>query len=218
MPVCSPRPAAASRHPRLRRRLRRRPTAPPTCSWESGDPASTPFRPACPGCSTPTGKAFTGRTGAIRAFGAGETYPQIWLRDSATLVPLSRFHEGRPALESWLVEHLAHQDGSGALFDWIAPGEPKDFPYAPQARVVYRDGSLVMTADKNTTESDQESSAVLAAAIVFASLGDAAWLQRDVAGRILPDGSTWPWATSSECASTHERVWSSPPSRRTGVT
>ena len=160
-------------------------TAPPTCSWESGDPALDALQARLPRLLDANRKAFTGRTGAIRAFGAGETYPQIWLRDSATLVPLSRFHEGRPALESWLVEHLAHQDGSGALFDWIAPGEPKDFPYAPQARVVYRDGSLVMTADKNTTESDQESSAVLAAAIVFASLGDAAWLQRDVAGRTL---------------------------------
>lgn len=159
--------------------------ATPTCTWESGDPALDALAARLPPLLDANRKSFVGRTGAVRAFGAGEAYPQIWLRDSATLVPLSRFHEGRPALESWLVEHLAHQEDSGALFDWIAPGEPKDFPFAPQARVVYRDGPLVMTADKNTTESDQESSAILAGALAFASTGDAAWLQRDVAGRPL---------------------------------
>ena len=159
--------------------------AAPTCSWESGDPALDALAARLPPLLAANRKSFIGRTGAVRAFGAGEAYPQIWLRDSATLVPLSRFHEGRLALESWLVEHLAHQEDSGALFDWIAPGEPTNFPYAPQARVVYRDDPLVMTADKNTTESDQESSAVLGAALAFASTGDAAWLQRDVAGRPL---------------------------------
>ena len=159
--------------------------ASPTCTWESGDPALDALAARLPPLLDANRKSFVGRTGAVRAFGAGAAYPQIWLRDSATLLPLSRFHEGRPALESWLIEHLAHQADSGALFDWIAPGEPKDFPYAPQARVVYRDGTLVMTADKNTTESDQESSAVLAAALAFASRGDAAWLQRDVVGRRL---------------------------------
>lgn len=161
------------------------PASPPQTFWESGDPALDALQPRLSSMLDANRKAFVGRTGPIRAFGAGEAYPQIWLRDSASLLPFSRFREGRPALESWLVEHLAHQEVSGALFDWIAPGEPSSFPYAPRARVVYRHGSLVMTADKNTTAADQEASAVLAAAVVFSTVGDPAWLRRDVAGRPL---------------------------------
>ncbi len=35
-------------------------------------------------------RRFAGQTGAVDGFGAGEAYPQVWLRDSATLLPLSR--------------------------------------------------------------------------------------------------------------------------------
>ena len=47
-------------------------------------------------------KAFAGRTGMVRGFGAGTTYPQIWIRDSATLLPLTRWHYDRAHLQTWL--------------------------------------------------------------------------------------------------------------------
>jgi len=37
-------------------------------------------------------RSFSGRLGAVKGFGAGESYPQIWLRDSATLIPVTRFY------------------------------------------------------------------------------------------------------------------------------
>ncbi len=132
-------------------------------------------------------KQLDGRTGTVVGFGAGDLYPQIWLRDSATLVPLTRYHYPRDYLTRWLEEHLAHQRESGALFDWVAAGEPSDFPYAPHAEEVFRSGAVVLTADKNTCEADQETSAVLAAGHVLDALGDPAWLKQPVVGRPLVD-------------------------------
>ncbi len=103
---------------------------------------------------------FAGRTGEISGFAAGGGYPQIWLRDANTILPASRWYYGEAWLRTWLEEHLAFQDAAGGLRDWIDNrGE----------------------ADKNTTETDQETSAVQAAAEVAALLGPD-WLRKPVAG------------------------------------
>ncbi|PYQ15670.1 MAG: hypothetical protein DMF80_08205 [Acidobacteria bacterium] len=133
-------------------------------------------------------KELRGRTGLVRGFGAGTAYPQIWLRDSATLLPLARWLYPRDYLDSWLVEHLAHQRADGALRDWIAAGWPSAFRRdAPAVEAVYREGPVVISADRNTTEADQEASAVEAAHQVFRITADRAWLRGAVAGRPLVD-------------------------------
>ena len=50
-------------------------------------------------------KSFRGRSGEVSGFGAGAHYPQIWLRDSATLLPVTRFFYERELLTSWIEEH-----------------------------------------------------------------------------------------------------------------
>ena len=131
-------------------------------------------------------KQFAGRTGAVHGFGAGTIYPQIWLRDSATLLPLVRYRYPRAYLESWIEEHLAHQGPEGELYDWIALGEPERFRAdAPRVRVTFRQGTQTLSADRNTTMNDQESSAVLAAAQAFRITGDTAWLRKPIAGHPL---------------------------------
>jgi hypothetical protein len=131
-------------------------------------------------------KEFRGRTGPVRGFGAGTLYPQVWVRDSATLIPLTRYLYSREHLTSWIEEHLAHQRRDGALPDWVAVGEASHFTAdAPRAAEVFRAPGVVLTADRNTSESDQESSAVDAAAQAFAITGDRAWLSRAVAGQPL---------------------------------
>ena len=45
-------------------------------------------------------KEFRGRTSLVRGFGAGTLYPQVWLRDSATLIPATRFLYSREHLTS----------------------------------------------------------------------------------------------------------------------
>jgi len=88
---------------------------------------------------------FKGSTGKVSAFIAGESYPQVWLRDANTAIPASRYFFGREHLRSWLEEHLALQMSNGSLQDWFDP--------------------MGRTA-RNTTETDQEASAVQAAAQV----------------------------------------------------
>jgi hypothetical protein len=107
--------------------------------------------------------AFRGRTGLVRGFAAGTAYPQIWLRDAATIIPASRFLYPLPYLRSWLIEHLAFQKPNGELQDWIdARGR----------------------SDKNTTETDQETSAVQAASQITDLVGPA-WLGEPVEGATI---------------------------------
>ena len=103
---------------------------------------------------------FSGKTGKISGFAAGVDYPQIWLRDANTILPASRYFYDRSFLASWLEEHLAFQKENGSLEDWIdSRGK----------------------SDKNTTETDQESSAVQTAFQIFNLLGSQ-WLGKPIDG------------------------------------
>ena len=103
-------------------------------------------------------KAFDGPEGAVRGFGAGEAYPQIWLRDSSWIVDAAAAYYPQEALTSWLDLHLAHPEEGGRLRDWVAKGSAAAFrEWAPRAQAI---GSVAF--DTNTNESDQESSAALA--------------------------------------------------------
>lgn len=104
---------------------------------------------------------FAGKMGEVSGFAAGSGYPQIWLRDAATILPASRLFYDAPFLASWIVEHLAYQKTDGGLEDWIdSRGK----------------------SDKNTVETDQETSAVRAAAEVVRIVGPE-WLKTDIAGK-----------------------------------
>jgi len=109
--------------------------------------------------------AFQGRTGKISGFTAGAGYPQVWLRDAATIIPASRYYYPESFLTSWLEEHLAYQKPDGSLEDWI-DGQGR--------------------SDKNTVETDQEASAVQSAYQVFLIKGTA-WLEKRVAGKTILD-------------------------------
>lgn len=103
---------------------------------------------------------FQGKATHVFGFSPGSDYPQIWLRDANTILPASRFFYDRRFLISWIEEHLAFQTKEGSLFDWIdARGE----------------------TDKNTTETDQETSAVQAAYQVYQLLGSE-WLTQNIQG------------------------------------
>jgi len=109
--------------------------------------------------------AFKGRTGKVQGFVAGASYPQIWLRDANTIIPASQYFFGGEHLRSWLDEHLALQKNSGSLADWIDPAG---------------------RSDKNTSATDQETSAVQAAAQVC-RLGGADWLTDKVGDKRIID-------------------------------
>jgi hypothetical protein len=124
-------------------------------------------------------RTFSTPNGPVEGFGAGEVYPQIWLRDSAWLVPaVARFYDV-PALTSWLDLHLDVAEKNGRLRDWMAAASPETFrEWAPRVSAV---GQIAV--DTNTNESDQEPSAALsycrmARAVGEAALGDAATNER----------------------------------------
>ncbi len=106
---------------------------------------------------------FQGKATQVFGFSPGEDYPQIWLRDANTILPASRLFYDSRFLSSWIEEHLAFQTAEGSLNDWIdAKGE----------------------ADKNTTETDQETSAVQAAYQVYQLLGTD-WLAKNIQGKSI---------------------------------
>jgi len=108
---------------------------------------------------------FKGRSGRVYGFTPGKDYPQIWLRDANTIIPASQYFYDLPYLSSWLEEHLYFQEKNGALQDWIdAAGQ----------------------SDKNTTETDQEASAVQAAFQVYQLTGSN-WLKKKVKGQKIID-------------------------------
>ena len=56
-------------------------------SYRTGDPAIDGLQPMVAQTLSANRKTFTGKNGTVQGFGAGTTYPQIWIRDSATLLP-----------------------------------------------------------------------------------------------------------------------------------
>ena len=128
-------------------------------------------------------KQISGRLGVVRGFGAGDAYPQIWVRDSATILQLSRWLYPREELTSWVEELLAAQKPDGGIVDWIAAGAPERFvEWAPRAHAVFEVGSTTLTADTNTTEADQESSMVQAVHLVYQATSDDRWLKKRIMG------------------------------------
>jgi len=109
--------------------------------------------------------AFAGRSGPVSAFSAGRLYPQVWIRDAATTIQASRYYSPEGEIVSWLEELLAFQEAGGGLPDW----------FDSRGR-----------SDKNTTETDQEASAILAAARAVEILGPG-WLEKKIAGRPILD-------------------------------
>lgn len=104
---------------------------------------------------------FSGETGNIHGFSPGSDYHQIWLRDANTIIPASRYFYSREYLISWLEEHLFFQKESGSLEDWFDS-----------------EGNT----DKNTTETDQEASAVQSAYQVCQLVGKN-WLSKEINGK-----------------------------------
>jgi|GEM_PF-6133298 hypothetical protein len=109
--------------------------------------------------------SFPGKSGLISAFSAGSLYPQIWIRDAATTIQASRYYSPAEEIVSWLEEFLAFQETGGGLPDW----------FDSHGR-----------SDKNTTETDQEASAILAAARAVEIHGPG-WLEKKIAGRPVLD-------------------------------
>lgn len=112
--------------------------------------------------------------GRLFGFAAGSDYPQLWIRDTATMLPYARFFYPAGDLRGIVDRFFAAQSPQGEVQDWVDTSG---------------------RCDKNTVESDQESSLVLAAWPL--ALSDPAWLNGVMAGvsrlRRLDMALEWLW-------------------------
>lgn len=107
-------------------------------------------------------------------FAAGSDYPQVWIRDTATMMGYARFFYPLADLQGVIDRFFKAQGPRGEIQDWV---------------------DSIGRGDKNTVESDQESSLVLAAWPL--ALADPSWLGGEVAGvsrlRRLEMALEWLW-------------------------
>jgi hypothetical protein len=100
--------------------------------------------------------------GNLFGFAAGSDYPQVWIRDTATFIAYAKlfysFDELAPGIEMF----MAHQGHQGDIVDWI---------------------DLSGKVDKNTVETDQESSLVLAAYQIATS--NPKWLTKKINNKTI---------------------------------
>ena len=112
--------------------------------------------------------------GEFFAFAAGTTYPQAWIRDTATMMNYARFFYPLSDLQAIVDRFLRTQGPQGEIQDWV---------------------DTIGRCDKNTVETDQESSLILAAFPL--ALCDPGWLDGAVAGvtrlNRLDGALEWVW-------------------------
>jgi hypothetical protein len=112
--------------------------------------------------------------GKLFGFAAGTTYPQVWIRDTATMMFYARFFYPLSDLQGIIDRFFVLQTPAGEVQDWV---------------------DTIGRCDKNTVESDQESSLVLASWQL--ALCDPSWLTEKVAGvsrlQRLDQALDWLW-------------------------
>ncbi|MCJ7524446.1 MAG: hypothetical protein MUP71_04380 [Candidatus Aminicenantes bacterium] len=125
--------------------------------------------------------------GKFFGFTAGTTYPQVWIRDAATMMFYARFFYPLPVLQEMVDLFFLRQGRDGQIQDWI---------------------DTVGRCDKNTVETDQESSLVLAAFQL--ALCDRGWLDGKVAGvaRLLRLDKAMEWVWQNKRDRAYGLIWS----------
>jgi hypothetical protein len=118
--------------------------------------------------------------GKFFGFAAGTTYPQVWIRDTSTMLGYARFFYPLSDLQGMVDRFFLTQGPEGEIQDWV---------------------DTVGRCDKNTVETDQESSLVLGAYAL--ALCDPGWLAGEVAGvsRLgrLDKAMEWVWRRRRDC-------------------
>ncbi|MDD8012561.1 MAG: hypothetical protein PHX05_03690 [Acidobacteriota bacterium] len=125
--------------------------------------------------------------GKFFGFAAGSDYPQVWIRDTATMMPYARYFYPLDDLRGMIDRFFAEQTPAGEIQDWV---------------------DTVGRCDKNTVESDQETSLVLAAFQL--ALGDSSWLAGKIAGvsRLLRLDMALEWLWLNRFDAKRGLIWS----------
>jgi hypothetical protein len=124
--------------------------------------------------------------GRLFGFSAGSGYPQVWIRDTATLMFYARFFYPAVQLQEMVGRFFSRQGRDGEICDWI---------------------DSAGRSDKNTVESDQESSLVLA--VYPLALADPGWLLRPINGEPLFErmGKALEWVWRERFDPAYGLIW-----------
>ena len=110
---------------------------------------------------------------------AGSGYGEVWIRDLNTFIELSLEVNAHADIRAALLTFFKFQEENGDIPDGFIPKERASVGYK------YRKSALApdLLAHKNTVETDQESSLVLAVGKYVRVTGDRALLDSELAGR-----------------------------------
>ncbi len=110
----------------------------------------------------------------VFGFSPGSTYPAVWIRDTATFIAYGKLHYPLRVFERSVEIFLKKQGKDGQIVDWV---------------------DVSGTVDKNTVETDQESSLVLAAFEIARE--NPGWLRKKIAGTAISErlemALDWVW-------------------------
>ncbi len=125
--------------------------------------------------------------GRFFGFAAGTDYPQVWIRDTSTMLGYARFFYPPADLQVIVERFFLTQSPGGEIQDWV---------------------DTAGRCDKNTVETDQESSLVLAAFQL--ALCDPGWLAGEVAGasRLLRLDKALEWVWQNRRDRDRGLIWS----------
>ena len=101
----------------------------------------------------------------VFGFYAGSGYPQVWVRDSATIIQTGRYLFPDIYFGSWIEAFCENQPENGSIYDYISP----------------------YGNDKNTVETDQEASLVHSAYLYYKMTGNTSWLEKPVREKRIVD-------------------------------
>lgn len=101
----------------------------------------------------------------IYGFYAGLGYPQIWVRDSSTVIQTGRYLFSDIYFSSWIEAFCENQQENGSIHDYVSP-------YGNH---------------KNTVETDQEANLVHSAYLYYKMTGNISWLEKSVRGKRVID-------------------------------
>ena len=110
---------------------------------------------------------------------AGDVYPDVWIRDLNTFINLALTVQPRSVIRENLLMFFRFQGEDGNIIDGFVPDTKTNAAYN------YRQSALApgFRALKNTVETDQESSLVLAVAKYVRATGDRTLLTESVGGK-----------------------------------
>lgn len=120
----------------------------------------------------------------VRAgFNAGDGYGEVWIRDLATFIELACEVHPPEAVRDRLLVFFRFQGADGNIPDGYIPREKASIAY----KYIEGESAPQYVAHKNTVETDQESSLVLAMALYVEATGDRSILEAVVDGQTVAE-------------------------------